>query len=299
MIQVTTFPHRHPTPLGFVWRSLLASAGFIVALALGGMLASVLGLPASDMASKLDMSQLLVGMFVGGILISVTVGALATKLAVPQVARVSILFSLLLILNSVLNVLESLFFTTLAHEGQLAGIVTQAVGYLALAVLLAWLFPSDEMPRPLRIVVRETWEQRSSLAWLGRLVLAGLLYIPTYWTFGMLIAPIVLPYYNNPALGLGLVVPEPGTILALEAMRGLLFVLAVFPVVLVWRDSRLSLAVWLGLTIAVLAGIAPMVQGTFLPVLLRLVHGAEITVDSLVHGLLIAWLLGVGAWRKG
>jgi hypothetical protein len=32
---------------------------------------------------------------------------------------------------------------------------------------------------------------------------------------------------------------------------------------------------------------------------LRVVHGLEITADSFVHGMLIAWLLGVSTGRKG
>jgi hypothetical protein len=38
-----------------------------------------------------------------------------------------------------------------------------------------------------------------------RFGLAALSYLPIYYAFGMIVAPFVLPYYNNPDLGLHLV----------------------------------------------------------------------------------------------
>lgn len=149
----------------------------------------------------------------------------------------------------------------------------------------------------MRDQVRETLRQRPAGAWLWRIALAGALFLPIYFFFGMLIAPIVIPYYNDPTSPFQLVVPGLEVILPLEIVRGLLMVLTVFPVVALWRSSRLSLALWLGLTLAILIGIGPLLAGVFLPVTLRVVHSLEITADSFVHAFVIAGLLGLGAWR--
>jgi hypothetical protein len=81
--------------------------------------------------------------------------------------------------------------------------------------------------------------------------------------------------------------------LSLAVFRGLLYVLTLFPLVAVLRGSRRSVAFWVILTLAVLAAWAPLLSVTWWPVTLRLAHGLEITADSIVHGLIIVWLL----WR--
>jgi len=88
-------------------------------------------------------------------------------------------------------------------------------------------------------------------------------------------------------------VPGPEVVLPLELARGLLFVLTVFPLIAVLRRSRWTLALWVGMTIAVLGAVTPMLQASWFPLTMRLVHGVEITADAFVHGALIVWLLGL------
>jgi len=38
--------------------------------------------------------------------------------------------------------------------------------------------------------------------------------------------------------------------------------------------------------------VTPMLQASWFPLTMRLVHGLEITADAFVHGALIVWLLG-------
>ena len=63
--------------------------------------------------------------------------------------------------------------------------------------------------------------------------------------------------------------------------------------------SKTLLALWLGLTIVVLGAVAPMLQAYFLPLTLRLVHGTEIAISSLLQGLVYAWLLWVEFKKVG
>ena len=57
--------------------------------------------------------------------------------------------------------------------------------------------------------------QKTAVSWAWRLGVAALSYLPIYFAFGMIVAPFVLPYYNNPDLGLHLAVPGIGVILPL------------------------------------------------------------------------------------
>ncbi len=297
MIHVNTYPHRTFGPLAVLWRSLVAGAGYVLATMLGGLVVQALNLSIGDLATQVDPNLMLVGTFGAGVLMTLAVEPLVRRLNIDTVRRTVVVFSLILLLSSVLNTVEALFFTTLPAQTQLAATVVMGVASLVLAVLLVVLFPPLLPAQSMAALYHEAFQQRGWLNWTARIVLAGLLFVPIYWTFGSLIAPIVLPYYTTPDLGLGLTVPAPGTILALEVARGLLFVLVVFPVVALWRESRRSLALMLGLTMAALIGWGPLMQGVQLPALLRVVHGTEITVDSLVHAAVIAWLLGVTEWK--
>ena len=84
----------------------------------------------------------------------------------------------------------------------------------------------------------------------------------------------------------------------LEVFRGLLYVLVLFPLVAVLRGSRWSVAFWIVLTLAVLGSWQPMLQAGWWPLTVRLTHGLEITADSIVHGLIIVWLLRTPAASK-
>ncbi len=129
------------------------------------------------------------------------------------------------------------------------------------------------------------------MSWALRFGLAALSYLPIYFAFGMIVAPFVLPYYNNPDLGLNLVEPGFGVILPLEIGRGLLYALTMFPLIAVLRGGIWSRTFWIGLTIAVLGSWVPMLQAPGWPLVLRMAHGLEITADAFVQGVVLTWLL--------
>jgi hypothetical protein len=49
----------------------------------------------------------------------------------------------------------------------------------------------------------------------------------------------------------------------------------------------------IALTILVLGAWTPMIMASFFPITMRLVHGLELTGDSVVHSMIIVWLLGL------
>lgn len=141
-------------------------------------------------------------------------------------------------------------------------------------------------------------QQTLARAWVWRISLAGALYVPTYVLFGALVSPVVMPYYEDPSLGLNLRIPDFGTVLLVQVVLGPVFVLTLLPIVAVLRTSRRWLALWLWLTIAVLGSWVPMLVMTTWPTALRVAHGLEITWDAFVQGVTIAWLIG-GATGQG
>lgn len=306
MTEQTLHPSGLPVPLrtdaeraiGVLGRSLVVAVGYVLVLIIGGMALRATGLPVPAMAAQIDPGQFLLTSFIAGLVIGLTLGPLATRLTLPAHERAGLLFGLLVMLASVINMIEALFFTTDTTFRQAYTLLSIAINDAGLAILLTWLFRPAAVDRRLLAALRSTLATRPWAAWIWRILLAGLLYVPIYLFFGSLIAPIVLPYYTNPDLGLGLVIPGFEVILPLEAGRGLLYVLTLFPLVALLPGSRRSLAFWLGLTLAVLGAVWPMLQTSWFPLTMRVVHGLEISADSFVHAAVIAWLLGPGTRRE-
>ena len=278
---------------GLVWKGLAVALGYVVGTMLMGGIAQALRLPMPAIAARVDPQQALIGTFLAGLVYALVMGALSVHLPVPTWHRFTVLFALSFGLSSFLNGLEAVFFSSYVAPDQFLTLMVIGLSHLVPAALAAALFPPPAVTARLGALERATLAARSPLAWTWRILAAGVLFVPVYLFFGSLIAPIVVPYYTG-AAGTGLAIPGFGLMLPLEVVRGVLFILILFPLVAVFRGPRRRLWLWLGLTLAAFVGWGALLGGSFLPLTLRLVHGLEITADSFVHAALIAWLLGVG-----
>jgi hypothetical protein len=276
---------------GLIGRSLVVGVGFAISLMVGGMAMNLLGLPLPSLGGKPRPFQSLVSALLAGTLTGLTLGPLGSRLNLPFLGRACLWLLLLLVQNGLVNVVEAVFFTTTPPTQLVSSLAILAFGQAAVAVLLTLLFRPHETGPGLLARLRETLSQRTGASWAWRFGLAGLSYLPIYLVFGMIVAPVVLPYYDNPDLGLNLVVPGIGVILPLEIGRGFLYALTVFLLIAVLRGGLWSKAFWVSLTIAVLGSWVPMLQAVTWPLVLRLAHGLEITADAFLQGFVLTWLL--------
>jgi hypothetical protein len=276
---------------GLLARSLIVGVGFAFALMIGGMTMNILGLPLPSLGTQPKPFQSLVSSLLAGVLMGLTLGPMGTRLNLPLIGRACLWLLLLFVLSSLINLIEAVFFTTIAHPQLASSGAILAFGQGAVAILLTLLFTPQQTGPGLLARLRETLAQRTAGSWAWRFGLASLSYLPIYYMFGMIVAPFVLPYYDNPDLGLSLTVPGIGVIIPLEIARGLLYALTLFPLIAILRGSYWSRALWVGLTIAVLGSWVPMLQAVHWTPVLRLAHGLEITADAFVQGLVLTWLL--------
>jgi hypothetical protein len=258
---------------------------------IGGMTMNILGLRLPSLGRQPRPFLSLVSSLIAGVLMGLTLGPLGTRLILPLFERACLLLLLLLVLNGLINTIEALFFTTIPHARLASSLAILAFGQVAVALLLTLLFRPRQTGPGLLTTLREALAQRTEASWAWRFGLVALSYLPIYYLFGMIVAPFVLPYYDNPDLGLNLTVPSIVVILPLEIARGLVYALTVFPLIAVLRGSYWSRALWVGLTIAVLGSWVPMLQAVFWTPVLRLAHGLEITVDAFAQGFVLTWLL--------
>jgi hypothetical protein len=76
----------------------------------------------------------------------------------------------------------------------------------------------------------------------------------------------------------------------MQLVRGVLFLVATLPIALLWKKSRGAFIVSVGVAYAVAVGVFQLVQGTFLPVFLRVLHSAEIAADSFAYAAILGFL---------
>jgi hypothetical protein len=274
-----------------VGRSLVVGLGFAFALMIGGMTMNILGLPLPSLGRQPRPFQSLMSSLLAGTLIGLTLGPLSSRLNLPLLQRACLWFVLLFVLSTLINLIEAVFFTTIPPTQLASSGAILAFGHIGVAVLLTLLFRPQQAGPGLLARLRETLAQRTANSWAWRFGLASLSYLPIYYTMGMIGAPYVLPYYDNPDVGLNLTVPSIGVIFPLEIGRGVLYALTLFPLIALLRGSFWSRALWVVLTIAVLGSWVPMIQAVHWTPVLRLAHGLEITADAFVQGIVLTWLL--------
>jgi hypothetical protein len=130
-------------------------------------------------------------------------------------------------------------------------------------------------------------DRRSLLAVFGRALVCDVVYLLLYVAAGLLVSPWIAGYYASRPM------PSPGLVIGFElSVRGPVLVAVVLLVVCAMRGRRLRSALWSGLTLAVIAGVAPLiVPNPYLPDAVRYFHLAEVGGSSLLFGLSCGWLL--------
>ena len=105
MIHVAPSSQRTISPLGALWRALLVGVAYLVALTLGGLVTSVLGLANPPIAESMNPTQALISSFAAGALIALALGPLAIRLNVPLWNRILVLASVTFVVGSLINLI--------------------------------------------------------------------------------------------------------------------------------------------------------------------------------------------------
>jgi hypothetical protein len=155
---------------------------------------------------------------------------------------------------------------------------------------VALLFPPDALGSGFLAQARAYFASRTIGSWAWRFIAAFLAFPLIYYLFGRLIAPIVLPYYQQGVNELAF--PGWDQILPVLAIRSLLFLLVCLPILITWRYSNGRLFLTLGLALFILVGGIAMIQAYWLPLVLRVTHSLEMFADEMVYAGALVLLLG-------
>ena len=268
-----------------------AALASLVGLVIGGRVTSALNMPTPVMPAYMSLTTLLPLMFLSGILIAIVLGECFRNLYQKYWQRLLVLWLCNYLLYYLLNTLDAFLFTTMTNLS--TGIVANLFPALFLSAVIALLWkPGSGNFTDSRSMVNY-FSARKPGDWAWRFVLAWLIFPPIYYLAGRVVALFTLRYYTNPGLNNGLTLNFTiEGLLAMQVLRGALFLLAVLPIIFAWRSTRTTLWLWLGSVIFIQIAIQTILQAYWLPLLaVRIPHGIELLVDSFAQAYLYALLL--------
>jgi len=227
---------------------------------------------------------------------------LARRLPFRMPVRIVAISAPLYWIYSLSNLVEAYFITNIAHATLVLGGVLLVVPALVVGALIAWLFPADRT-LPQVPGIRASLGERPLWSWAWRILLAGLLFAVLVEVFGTAWGPLISRYYHDPAYIAQAHIASPGppslVVWAEEFVRGVVFALALLPVLAVVRGriwpAILGVALYVALIDAVLEAWLPMLGNSGFPLGFRLGEGLDLTTDAIARGIFVAALLALPA----
>jgi hypothetical protein len=274
--------------LSYLWRLAICALAFFPGITLGSMAARMLGLPDPGLPAGADAATLSMYFLLPSVLLALALGILARGLAGGFMARWLILAFLTWVAIGITAAIEAAIYTTFAPTG-LFTIVTFLGASILCGAAAAICFPAERAGSGSINSARVFFARRQAWDWVWRLLAAVAAFPAIYVFYGMLVAPFVTDYYREQLFGLNL--PGWNQILAAQLLRSLLFLAACLPVLIAWQRRSWELAIALGWALFVLVGLLSLIPAYWMPVGLRLIHGAEILADSFVYALALVLLL--------
>ena len=133
------------------------------------------------------------------------------------------------------------------------------------------------------------FSKRSFIGWFWRILVADILYLLLYIIAGLVLTivyPQLLQFYE------GKIPPFDVLINTQLFIRGFIFISIALLMLQTLNISVVKKAILIGLTFAILGGIAPLIPpNDLMPAYVRLGHGFEVGISNFIYGILLAILL--------
>jgi xanthosine utilization system XapX-like protein len=270
---------------------ILCGLAFTMGTVIGGMVASLLKLPVPTPPSGADVTMIGLYSRLTTPLVALALGVIARGLGGSFLVRTLILSFFTWIAYTVNTQLEASIFSTYA-TGFWFAVVSYLVPALLCGAAVAFLFPPEKKGEDFIAASRTFFARRSPIAWVWRLTVAAVAFMPIYFVFGLLVVPFTGEYYRQSMFGLTM--PTLDQILSILFVRSVLFLLACLPILIMWQKSALGLFWRLGFALYVLVGFIYMLISTWLPLYVRFPHALEILADEFAYAGVLVLLIAKG-----
>jgi len=263
----------------WIWKVLAIAAVYFLGTMISGAVITAAGMSWPTFPNPPSQTVNLLLNVISSLLVAGCLALLAWGVRGSQAVRWLILAAFTYVLFGLNNQIEAAAFT--AFGGTTTMILFFVAPCLLGAAAAAWLVRPGTALQPRGATVFD----RPPSAWWWRLAVAWLAFPVIYVFFGMLVSPIVVPFYKDPSFGLTL--PGWNTIFPVVLLRSALALAVTLPILVLWSRSRRSLLVSLAISFFAFMGLIGLAATTFFPPTLRVAHSIEILGDAVVY----AWVL--------
>jgi hypothetical protein len=267
---------------------LLGAIVYELGVILGGVLVTALRLPPPTPPPGADMAVISRALALTAPLYIIALALLAERMTGGFVVRGLSLSLLTWIAYTVNTQLEASIVSSYATSRGFA-ILSGGVAALFAGGITAALFRPRPAGEGAAAWVRQYLRGRTPGAWVWRVALAAVIFMPIYFVFGLMVLPFTGTYYQQNLYGLA--APTLGQLLPILLTRSLLFLVACWPVLILWRHGRAQVWWRLSLSLFLLVGFNIMLIAIWLPMSVRLPHLIEILADETVYAAALVWLL--------
>lgn len=273
-----------------IGKLLIGMLAFMIGSIMGGMAAGMLGIPTPVMPANIDPAELAQSLPLVALLMTAALACISTQIRVGFFQRWMILSLFSWTVYGLNNYLEARFFSP--EQATSFVLIYNLLACFTCSAAVALLFKPARPTEPFGLLIQAFLAARPAGSWTWRF-LGGLAVFPVaYFVFGWLVSPFVVSYYQQQYAGLAL--PGMDVMLGLATVRSLLFLLCIFPLIVAWNGSRLTLFLGLSGALFLFVGGLNMLQAIWLPVTLRTAHSIEILADSIAHAAGLVFLLVPG-----
>ena len=263
----------------WIWKVLAIAAAYFVGTMISGMVITAAGMSWPAFPNPPSQTTNLVLGALSAVLVAGCLALLAWGVRGSQPVRWLVLAAFTYVIFGLNNQIEAAAFT--AFGGTATMIVFFVAPCLLGAAAAAWLVGPGTGLQPRGATVFG----RPASAWWWRVMVAWLAFPVIYVFFGMLVSPIVVPFYKDPSFGLTL--PGWNTIFPVVLLRSALALAVALPVLVLWSRSRRALFLSLAVAFFAMMGLIGLAATTFFPPALRIAHSIEILGDAVVY----AWVV--------
>ena len=251
---------------------------FVMALIGYGLLGQIIHLPQITVPDRTPMLVQFLSQLFGGAILVAGLYPLARRLAGSAAVRATAMVVFLFLALGVNGVIETRTFSLLLDGRVISAVVYYAFLSVLVGIAVGAFFGTQGQAAGLA--------HRGWMAAGGGGIVACLAWPAIYLSGGMMVAPIVMPYYTAGVAALR--IPPMSTLVAVQLVRSAVFLAATLPLIALWTGTRRGLWLTLGLAHTAVVGLFGLAGATFMPWVLRITHSLEIAADSFVYtGLLV------------
>jgi len=191
------------------------------------------------------------------------------------------------------NNIETIFFQLSIPQNVVFSMILESL-FVALIFSLAFVFLMGKMRKPGTKAETVVRSRISIIGYVWRFIVCDITYVILYLIAGVIIYPYIKGFYAELAQ-----IPDPGQLLLMQLFRGLVYIIAVLPIIRMMNIKRIEIMIMVGLQFAVLASIAPLLlPNPYMSTYIRTIHAFEIGISNFIFGLMVGALFSMRPLEK-